>query len=150
MSNASRRAQQAKRRQQRLRRVRVVALSGVVLVGALIAVLVVSGGGEDDAGNLDGKIDIEMFDYGFAGDLTAPAGPIELSATNVGRLNHNIGIRGGPISQEVGAGGRVSLDLGEVPVGTYELYCDVIGHEAKGMVATLVITEPEPDAASDG
>jgi len=146
MSKASRRAQQAKR-QHRLRRVRTASLAGVAILVALIVLLIATGGGDDEPGNADGKIDVEMFDYGFAGDLTAPAGPVELSAKNVGRLNHNIGIRGGPISQEVGGGGRVTLDLGELQPGRYELYCDIIGHEAKGMVATLVITEPEPEPA---
>lgn len=92
----------------------------------------------------DGALEVTMFEFGFSGELTAPAGPIRLNATNTGQIRHDIGIRRGPISSEVEPGRSVSLDLGELAPGTYELYCDIVGHAEAGMVAPLIITEPVP------
>lgn len=104
--------------------------------------MVLSGGGDSE--DSSGKIDVDMFEFGFDGELTAPAGEIRMSVRNSGQLNHNIGIRGGRISPEVLPGGRINFDLGDLGPGTYELFCDILGHAAAGMVAPLVITEPEP------
>lgn len=138
-ANASRRAQRAIRKKQHRARIVAAAIAGLVAL-AVVAVLLLGGGSDDDTAT----IDIRMFDFGFDGDLTAEAGELRIAATNAGQLDHNIGIRGGPISNQIGSGASLELDLGELSPGTYELYCDITGHVEQGMTAALVITEPEP------
>ena len=111
----------------------------VVVATAAAAIVFGRGGGEPYAGT---TVELTMFDYGFGGDLTAPAGAVRLEAKNTGLLNHNLGIRRGPSSGEVPAGSTARLDLDNIQPGNYELYCDIVGHAEKGMTAVLVITEP--------
>ena len=109
----------------------VAALVVAVIAGALL----LSSGSDDGL-----TADIELVDFGIEGDLEVPAGPVRIEAVNTGAIPHNIGIRGGPISNQVDPGGAISLDLGELEPGTYELYCDLPGHEDAGMVAPFVVT----------
>ena len=139
-ANVSRRAQRAIRKQRQRGRTAVAAIAVLAAVVAVVAVVLLAGGSDDDTA----EIEVELFEFGFGGDLTASAGPIRLAATNTGRIDHNIGIRGGPISNQIGPGARLELDLGELAPGTYELYCDIVGHADAGMTAALVISEPDP------
>jgi len=86
---------------------------------------------------------VALTDYTIEGDLVAPAGHVRLSAVNVGAIPHNVGVRGGPIGTDLRPGGSSELDLGELAPGTYEVYCDVSDHVVRGMVAQLVVTEPQ-------
>ena len=63
--------------------------------------------------------------------------------TNVGAIPHNVGIRGGPITPELAPRESAELDLGELVPGTYELYCDIVGHEDAGMVAPFTVVPGE-------
>ena len=63
------------------------------------------------------------------------AGCVEVTYTNDGDTAHNLLIEGkSGFKLSVG-----DVDTGtvELPAGSYELYCDVAGHEAAGMVADL-------------
>jgi uncharacterized cupredoxin-like copper-binding protein len=79
-------------------------------------------------------------DYLIAGDLTAPAGNIRIEAMNQGGIVHNVGIRRGPISGDMQPGKGFTVELGSLAPGTYQLYCDIVGHVEQGMVADLVVT----------
>lgn len=127
--------------QQRRRRARIALIGAlVVVIGVAVLTILLSGDDEpiDDGAT---RIDVEMFEFGFAGDLTAPAGLVRLEAKNVGQIDHNIGIRSGPISNHIPPGSSTMLTLGTLAPGTYELYCDIVGHPEAGMVAPLIITE---------
>jgi len=114
----------------------------VVVVGAII--VAVSSGGSDTATTtapFNGTtVNVVLGDYVIQGNLTAPAGNVRLQAINQGGIVHNVGIKGGPISGDMQPGKGFTLDVGSLAPGTYQLYCDIPGHEAKGMVANLVIT----------
>ena len=114
----------------------------VVVVGAII--IAVSSGGSDTATTtvpFNGTtVDVVLGDYVIQGNLTAPAGNVRLQAINQGGMIHNVGIKGGPISGDMLPGKGFTLDLGTLAAGTYQLYCDIPDHVAKGMVANLVIT----------
>ena len=84
--------------------------------------------------------ELELFEFGISGDLEMPSGPITLSATNTGGIPHNVGVRGVAISNEIGPGDSLELELGELAPGQYELYCDIVGHEDAGMVADFTVT----------
>lgn len=66
------------------------------------------------------------------------AGCIELTYTNDGSVAHTLLIKGkSGFKLSVG-----STDTGtvELTAGTYELFCDVAGHEAAGMTADLSVS----------
>ena len=58
--------------------------------------------------------------------------------TNDGTLPHNFVVRGTALATPMlKAGEKTTLSLGDLPAGTYEVICDVPGHDAAGMRATL-------------
>jgi FtsP/CotA-like multicopper oxidase with cupredoxin domain len=97
-------------------------------------------------------LDLTVREFSIDGQLTAPAGDVTLRITNAGSMSHNVVFRPTELaSPNVGPGGTVELALGELAPGSYELYCNIAGHEASGMVTTLVITGDgeAPAAAMD-
>jgi hypothetical protein len=136
----------------RARRVRTIALASSIIAALLIALVVVlATRGGDDGSAADGTVlEVDLGDYFIGGELTAPAGRVQLHATNIGVEPHDVGMAAvGPgampkITSTLFKGQDATLDLGELPAGTYQLFCDVSDHIARGMVATLTITEPVP------
>ena len=145
-SYPSRRAVRYQQKQAQARNRIIIAVSAVLLLIAIALVIVVASGGSDETattGPFDGStVDVVLGDYVIQGNLTAPAGHVRLHAVNQGGIIHNVGVRRGPISGDLRPGGTFTLDLGTLVPGTYELYCDIPDHVAKGMVANLVITDP--------
>jgi manganese oxidase len=143
----SRRALRYQQKQAQTRRRIIAAISAGLIVIAVVLVVVVSGGDGESATTtpFDGTtLNLVLGDYVIQGDLTAPAGPVRLQAVNQGGVPHNVGIRGGRISGEIKTGDSLTLDIGTLAPGTYQLYCDIVGHVEKGMVADLVITDAQP------
>ena len=90
-----------------------------------------------------GIIDVTLDEFVIEGDLTAPAGDVTLLITNVGSVEHNVVARNlGRRTFDLRTGDETTLTLGSLAPGEYELFCDIIGHEESGMVATLTVTEP--------
>jgi plastocyanin len=146
--DVSRRAQRYEQRKSRARH-RVIAIaSAVLLVGAIVAIVAVAAGGGGTTATttpFNGTtLHIGLGDYTIFGDLTAPVGALRIEAENQGGIIHNVGIRGGPISADVRPGKSFTFDANVLTPGTYQLYCDIVGHVAKGMVADLIITGPVP------
>jgi plastocyanin len=125
----------AKQRQKRLRV--IVPIAALAVVGVIVVVVVSMGGGTDKF-----TLRVDLDDYTIEGNLVVPAGPVQLSAVNVGVVPHNVGLKGGPISTDLNPTASTELDLGELTPGSYQLYCDISDHEERGMTATLVVTEP--------
>jgi plastocyanin len=89
------------------------------------------------AANPDGELDYNTR------QLTAKAGRVTISMTNMSPLEHNVTLARG--STVLGAtptfqGGSKSLTLNLKP-GTYTFYCSVPGHRAAGMEGTLTVTQ---------
>lgn len=129
---------------------------GALLIGMFGFVALIIGAMALDDGDAGGTansiLNISVQEFSITGNLTAPAGNVTLSIANNGSMNHNVEVRGlGLVSPDVGSGGTVSLDLGELGPGSYELFCNIAGHEASGMVATLVVTgDGEQTTAAEG
>jgi plastocyanin len=75
--------------------------------------------------------------------LTAKAGRVTITMTNMSPTEHNVTLARG--STVLGAtptfqGGSKSLTLNLKP-GTYSFYCSVPGHRAAGMEGTLTVTQ---------
>ena len=140
----SRRAQRYEERKARTRH-RLFAVMGVMVLVATVIVVVVTSSASNDAAPTTtpyagSTVDVTLGDYVILGTLTAPAGSVRLNAINQGGIDHNVGLRRGPISGNMKPGKGFTIDLGQLAPGTYELYCDLVGHVEKGMVANLVIT----------
>lgn len=128
----------------------VIALSAivvaiVVLIGAVAVAAIIS----DDGGGSSGAsapaasvIDVSLSEFAIDGNFTVPAGDVAMNVVNDGTMEHNLVVRGTNLrTPNLAPGAEAVLDLGSLPAGTYELLCDVAGHEAAGMLVDLVVTE---------
>jgi plastocyanin len=76
------------------------------------------------------KFDSESYDTG--------AGCVEVTYTNEGSTAHNLLIEGvSDFKLNVGDVDKGTVDLAP---GSYEIYCDLSGHKAAGMVADLEVS----------
>ena len=76
--------------------------------------------------------------------LSAKAGKVTITMTNMAPVGHNITIQKGTSGSVLGAtptfqGGTKSVSL-NLKAGTYTFYCSVPGHEQAGMKGTLTVT----------
>jgi plastocyanin len=151
---AARRAARHRQRAQAKKR-RIALVCGALTAVALVFVIVVAaatGGSDSSAPPPAPTLDLSLGDYFIAGDLEVAAGPLRVRATNVGAEPHDVGIRGPSlrmpaITTTLFRGQSADLDVALEP-GTYELFCDISDHVARGMVATLTVTEAPVVASS--
>ena len=76
--------------------------------------------------------------------LSAKAGKVTITMTNMSPVGHNITIQQGTNGAVLGStptfqGGTKSVSL-NLKAGTYTFYCSVPGHRAGGMVGTLTVS----------
>jgi plastocyanin len=96
-----------------------------------------SGSGGGGAGLAVRGLDTLKFDKPA---YDATAGDIDVSYVNGGSLEHTLLVRG-VAGFRLRVTGQGDTDRGSVKLnaGSYELYCDVPGHEAGGMKAPLTV-----------
>ncbi|MGZ4770720.1 MAG: cupredoxin domain-containing protein [Ilumatobacteraceae bacterium] len=142
----SRRAQRYLQRRAQIRNRVIGAISAVVVVVAIVVVVVLTRGDDKPVAPpfVGSTLNLVLGEYFIRGDLTAPAGEVRLHALNQGAIPHNVGIRGGHISNDIQPGRDTTVDIGNLAPGEYELYCDVPDHAQHGMVAKLIITAAVP------
>ena len=89
-------------------------------------------------------VDVALTEFAI-GDGTVDAGPgATLAVSNEGQAEHNLTLRGMEdeyATANLAAGDAEELSLAGLAPGDYEMYCTIAGHEAAGMVGTLVIAE---------
>jgi len=130
----------------------------LILVGFVLAAAVAVGAAvwiRDDGSSAAGEalpgttVEVSLSDYAINGSFSAvPSGDVRLHVVNDGATFHNVGLRGGRITNNLQPGHTATLDLGTLPPGTYELYCDVVGHVQLGMVASLTVVGTSPTTVS--
>jgi plastocyanin len=125
------------------RRTMVVAVAVATLLGLLAVVLVVRAAGDDEASDeaKSGGALLFLDDHSISGTLAIGAGDVEFGVVNNGSTDHNVGIRGGPITAHLAPGRAGKLQIRDLQPGTYELYCDIADHEERGMTAPLVVVD---------
>jgi uncharacterized cupredoxin-like copper-binding protein len=67
-------------------------------------------------------------------------GAVAIKVRNIGHVAHALEIEGNGVEQEIDAvqpGASATLTVNLAKAGSYELYCPIDGHRAKGMVGTL-------------
>jgi plastocyanin len=113
----------------------------IAAAAALMALVPVAAcGDDDDATAPEGAIEVVALDE-LAFDeerYEAEAGTVTFFYRNAGRLPHTLLIRGVDDFRLVV--GRTDQGSVELDAGTYELYCDIPGHEQGGMVAALEVS----------
>ncbi len=121
----------------------VVLLVFVVFFGLIAFGIKSVGLGEGGGGGVgSGTIDVTLEEFAINGTFIAPAGDVTLEVSNAGTVTHNIVARDlGLRTVDLDIGGSATLSLGTLAPGSYELFCDITGHEASGMVATLTVVE---------
>lgn len=116
---------------------------------AIVAVLVLAacGSGDDDdtgdtqlTGTPVSLKDSMRFD---PNTLTVKAGEeVEIALSNDGAIKHNMSIDEADVDQDVDGGDAKSFTFtAPTSPGEYKIYCNVPGHEAAGMTATLIAEE---------
>jgi plastocyanin len=98
-----------------------------------------SGGGGGGGGT---PLKIDGADLSFSPkDPTAAAGPVAITLTNVGKIQHTLVVEEDPsfTKLDTQAGQSATGTLNAKP-GTYTLFCDVPGHRAAGMEAKLTVS----------
>ena len=70
---------------------------------------------------------------------TLKAGPVTFDIKNVGKIQHDVAIVGGPKTKLINPGGTATLTT-TLKSGPLELYCTVPGHKAAGMDLKLTVS----------
>jgi uncharacterized cupredoxin-like copper-binding protein len=117
-------------------------LAMVLAGGALVAVAnVEEGGGGDGATAAAGGSSVKLADLSITpADITADVGG-SLSVDNDGALAHNLVVEGHDDvkTPDLDPGDSATLDLAELPEGSYTVFCSIPGHRDGGMEANLTV-----------
>jgi plastocyanin len=146
LNSTSRRIQRFEQRRARRRRKVALVVAFALLALALAAgvvLAIVSSLNSDESNNSPAArptIDVTLTDYQFIAPVEVPSGDLRFNLRNGGSETHNFGIRGRGISTDIRSGDSGSFEIDDLPPGTYTMYCDIDDHEARGMVADLVVT----------
>jgi uncharacterized cupredoxin-like copper-binding protein len=138
MSGRSRRVAEQERRSQ-VRGV-IGAAVGVVLVVVVMVVVVAAGGSSDSTSGGKASV-ISMTEMKFTPDpIDLPRTDARLRIANDGAVPHSFIVPElGKGTPDLEAGAEMTLDLTEVPAGTYTVICDIPGHREAGMETTLTL-----------
>jgi uncharacterized cupredoxin-like copper-binding protein len=138
MSGRSRRVAEQERRSQ-VRGV-IGAAVGVVLVVVVMVVVVAAGGSSDSTSGGKASV-ISMTEMKFTPDpIDLPRTDARLRIVNDGAVPHSFIVPElGKGTPDLEAGAEMTLDLTEVPAGTYTVICDIPGHREAGMETTLTL-----------
>ena len=129
-------------------------------LGLALAALVVvlpACGGDDDGGSssascpaqvetkaaANGAIDVCGSDIKFdVKTITTAAGPLRVTFTNQGSLNHTFEVKGVEPKFELKTPSKGDSQTGTVTLaaGEYEFVCTVSGHEQQGMKGKIVVS----------
>ena len=94
-----------------------------------------SGGGDATV------IDIDLAEWSVSGvPADIAEGALTINVTNTGNMVHNLSIPSlSAKTPDLQPGESYELDLGTVPAGSYDMLCDIAGHAASGMTATMAV-----------
>lgn len=89
-----------------------------------------------------GAIKVELSEFKFTpATIDAKAGTVVFDLVNTGTVPHDLAITtpsGTKTSPQIQAGGQATWQV-DLPAGTYTAVCDLPGHAAAGMKATVVV-----------
>lgn len=137
------------------------ALLSVALAAVLISIMAVIGmvtrpetvaaAPGEQVSSTEVRAHLTLTEFAIEGDLRVPPGDLVIELHNAGGIQHNIQFDGGEISPMVNSGESLEFRVGEVSPGEYTIICEVPGHSAAGMTATMVVDESmAPTDLGDG
>ncbi len=87
-----------------------------------------------------GGVQVSLREFGITPEMiTAPVGGT-LVVSNTGGVEHNLRVKGTSLkTKQLKPGDADTIDLKDLKAGTYEVFCEVAGHESLGMKAMLHI-----------
>lgn len=122
----------------------LVAVSAFVVatIGVIVAVVAEPDASSSSGGN-GAPIAVSLTEFAITpSTINAAEGEVVLEVTNDGTMVHNLQVTElDLITPDLNPGESATLDLGELEPGTYKVVCTIAGHEASGMVGTLVVGE---------
>ena len=96
-------------------------------------------------------IEVELSEFAISPSPILVAAGDSLSVVNDGAAEHNLKVRDSSVgTADLQAGDSETLSLASLSAGTYEVFCEIAGHEAAGMVAALTVGEGGGAAAAPG
>jgi FtsP/CotA-like multicopper oxidase with cupredoxin domain len=114
--------------------------AAVLVMGAVVAIRGGPAAGAVDATVPTQTAQLTLTEYSIDGDLQIPPGPTKVEVHNSGAVIHNMVLENGPRTGDLVSGESAVIDVGDLPEGTYTIFCDIAGHREAGMEATLVVT----------
>lgn len=115
---------------------RTIAVVAAVLGLAGIVWGTVATSGVADDEQQPGDVAVEVRDIAFPATVQIPAGGAGVFVTNADPFRHTFVVEGQDVHQELPAAAHRRFEV-SLPAGTYELHCDIPGHEQ--MTAELVV-----------
>ena len=122
----------------------------IVAVAALVLGFFALGrvGAPEAAAGVAGEVSVIELDLGALKlspeHIMAPPGEVVVRVTNVDSQVHNISLMGSK-SKDLQPGESQDLELGDLSVGVYPMFCEIPGHNEAGMNGNLhVIMNAEP------
>src|SRR4051794_2667118 len=83
--------------------------------------------------------------------IMAKPGHVVLEVSNTGSTDHDVSVAElGKTGPRVSAGGKATVDLGQVAAGNYTVICTVPGHADAGMKAMLMVSGSDATVAAAG
>ena len=123
----------------------------VVAVTALaLAMFGLRAGGSDTVAAAPASVDAVLSEFRFSPlMITLPLEGGTINVSNTGSAVHTLtvpelGIKSGDINP----GGTAQIEVGRVAAGMYQVICEIAGHAANGMTASLMIGEGSGDGAA--
>lgn len=114
----------------------LVAICAVLALGACSS----SKSSEPTKTVTDGKITIDAFDVHFdVGTIKTTAGPLEVTFTNKGALEHTFTIADTGLDLKAKSG-KSSTGTVNLAKGTYKYECTVAGHAQQGMKGEIEVS----------
>ena len=120
---------------------------GVAMAALFVAIAALTGlaeGQSSESGSEAGVtvVDVQLSEFAITpAAIVVPPGKVQLRVTNTGSMVHNFSIPALEKKTSDLLGGESEiLDLGDLKEGAYDALCEIAGHAASGMVATLTVT----------
>lgn len=133
---------------------------GVAIAALFVAVASLTGlAGDDSSSATSGSgptiVDVQLSEFAITpAAIVVPPGEVRLRVTNTGSIAHNFSVPAlGKKTADLLGGESETLDLGTLDTGVLDALCEVAGHAASGMTATITVTTgaaPSEGGASAG
>lgn len=137
-----------------------IAAWSLLVCAALLALVVAPGVTRAQAGTQTVDITLSEFMFSMPALTVTQGQTVHFNATNAGKFPHSIAFKNGDktmmlFATPIAAGQTGSADFVFTEAGTWQMYCPVGTHAAKGMVGTvtvqaMMVPAPAPGMPSTG